>query len=125
MAFAAPALLCGGTPKTGQGCTLLPPIPVEEPCRDWHIGLPDLDSDPSLQSSQGNGVTVFILDAFPERGVMSRAAQDAGIKVFNTYIPATVRFMESPRYKMPLVIEQPNHEGSKAYMTVVEKIING
>lgn len=78
MAFAAPALLCGGTPKTGQGCTLLPPIPVEEPCRDWHIGLPNLDSDPSLQSSQGNGVTVFILDAFPERGVISRAAQDAG-----------------------------------------------
>jgi chromosome partitioning protein len=56
---------------------------------------------------------------------LNRAAQDAGIRVFNTYIPATVRFMESPRYKTPLVIEQPNHEGSKAYMTVVEEIING
>jgi len=26
----------------------------------------------------GDGVTVFILDAFPERGVISRAARDAG-----------------------------------------------
>jgi chromosome partitioning protein len=53
------------------------------------------------------------------------AAQNAGIKLFNTYIPDTVRFKESPRYKTPLVVQQPNNEGAKAYMTVVEEIING
>ncbi len=56
---------------------------------------------------------------------LSTAAQNSGIRLFNTYIPDTVRFKESPRYKMPLVIQQPNNEGSKAYMTVVEEIING
>lgn len=56
---------------------------------------------------------------------LATSAQNAGIRLFNTYIPFTVRFVESPRYKVPLVIEQPNHEGSKAYMTVVEEIIYG
>jgi chromosome partitioning protein len=56
---------------------------------------------------------------------LTAAAQHAGIKLFNAYIPETVRFKESPRYKTPLLIEQPNHEGSKAYMTVVEEIIHG
>jgi chromosome partitioning protein len=56
---------------------------------------------------------------------LTTAAQNAGIKLFNTYIPDTVRFKESPRYKAPLVVEQPDHEGAKAYMTVVEEIVNG
>src|SRR3954463_6082017 len=56
---------------------------------------------------------------------LQNSAQNAGIKLFNTHIPYTIRFLESPRYKVPLIIEQPNHEGSKAYMTVVEEIING
>ena len=56
---------------------------------------------------------------------LTAAAQNAGIKLFNAYIPETVRFKESPRYKTPLIIEQPNHEGSQAYMTVVEDIIHG
>ena len=56
---------------------------------------------------------------------LQTAAQNAGISLFNTYIPYTVRFLESPRYTAPLVVEQPNHEGSKAYMTVVDTILNG
>jgi chromosome partitioning protein len=56
---------------------------------------------------------------------LTNAAQNAGIKLFNIYIPLTVRFIESPRYKSPLVIEQPDHEGAKAYMNVVEEIMNG
>ena len=56
---------------------------------------------------------------------LTAAAQNAGIKLFNAYIPDTVRFKESPRYKTPLIIEQPHHEGSQAYMTVVEDIIHG
>jgi len=74
IAFSAPAWLCGGTPVS-QGCPLTPPTPVEDACSNWHIKLPDLDSQ--LQSMKGDGVTVFILDAFPERGVISRAARDA------------------------------------------------
>jgi chromosome partitioning protein len=56
---------------------------------------------------------------------LNTAAGNTGIKLFNAYIPDTVRFKESPRYKTPLIIQQPDHEGSKAYMTVVEEIING
>ena len=76
---AAPAWLSGGTPggPVGQGCPLTPPIPVEEgACSYWHIDLPDLSSD--LQAATGHGVTVFILDSFPERGEVARAARDAG-----------------------------------------------
>ncbi len=75
IAFSAPAWLCGGA-HVGQGCPPTPPMPVEDACSNWHIRLPDLD--PRLQSVKGDGVTVFILDAFPERGVISRAARDAG-----------------------------------------------
>jgi len=75
IALSAPAWLCGGT-HVGQGCPLTPPMPVEDACSNWHITLPDLD--PQLRSMMGSGVTVFILDAFPERGVISRAARDAG-----------------------------------------------
>src|SRR5712692_7825558 len=75
--IAAPAWLSGGTPSgTGQGCPLTPPIPVTDSCSNWHIDLCDLSSD--LQLRTGKGVTVFILDSFPERGVIARAAQDAG-----------------------------------------------
>jgi hypothetical protein len=75
IALSAPVWLCGGTP-TSQGCPLTPPIPAEDACSNWHIELPGLD--PLLQASTGDGVTVFILDAFPERGVISNAAEDAG-----------------------------------------------
>ncbi len=59
----------------GQGCPLTPPIPVTDSCFNWHIRLPRLSSD--LKSKKGDGVTVFILDSFPERGVIARAARDA------------------------------------------------
>jgi hypothetical protein len=75
IALSALDWLYGGTP-IGQGCPLTPPSPVKDSCSNWHITLPDLD--PQLQSMTGDGVTVFILDAFPERGVISRAAKDAG-----------------------------------------------
>jgi len=53
------------------------------------------------------------------------SAQNAGIKLFNTYIPHTVRILESPRFKSPIVVQLPDHESAQAYMTVVEEIING
>jgi chromosome partitioning protein len=56
---------------------------------------------------------------------LQTSAQNAGIKLFNTYIPLTVRILESPRFTVPIIVHQPEHEGAKAYMMVVEEIING
>jgi len=74
--IAMPTWLSGSTGGIGQGCPLTPPVPVEGDCSNWHYELRDLSSD--LQSTTGKGVTVFVLDAFPERGVIARAARDAG-----------------------------------------------
>ena len=75
--IATPPWLTGGTPSVGgQGCPLSPPLPVEAACTNWHLRLPHLPSD--LHAKKGDGVTVFILDAFPERGVIKRAARAAG-----------------------------------------------
>ena len=75
--IAAPTWLTGGTPGIGQGCPLTPPIPVTDSCSNWHIDLPDL-FPADLQEKTGDGVTVFILDSFPERGAIARAARVAG-----------------------------------------------
>jgi chromosome partitioning protein len=56
---------------------------------------------------------------------LQSSARNAGIRVFNTYIPLTVRITESPRFKTPIIVQLPNHEGATAYQTVVEEIING
>jgi chromosome partitioning protein len=56
---------------------------------------------------------------------LQASAHNAGIRVFNTYIPLTVRITESPRFKAPIIVQLPTHEGATAYMTVVEEIING
>lgn len=75
--IAAPTWLTGGTPSTGgQGCPLTPPMPVTDSCSNWHFKLPHLSDD--LKPKKGHGVTVFILDSFPERGVIARAARYAG-----------------------------------------------
>lgn len=76
--IAAPTWLTGGTPSGGgQGCPLTPPMPVTDSCANWHIELPDL-FPADLKSKTGEGVKVFILDAFPERGAIARAARVAG-----------------------------------------------
>ena len=56
---------------------------------------------------------------------LQTTAQNAGIRLFNTSIPLTVRILESPRYKSPIVVQLPDHESAAAYMTVVEEVING
>ncbi len=73
----SPAWLPGGTPII-QGCPLTPPIPLEgSSCSFWHYRLPQLVPQ-VLQSLQGEGVTVFILDTLPEREVIAEAARKAG-----------------------------------------------
>ena len=54
---------------------------------------------------------------------LQRASQQAGIHLFNTFIISSVRFTESPSAKQPLILADPEHEGSRAYRTVVETIL--
>ena len=56
---------------------------------------------------------------------LEKASQNSGIKLFSTYITSSVRFAESPNLKAPLILADPEHEGSKAYNQIVEEIING
>jgi len=56
---------------------------------------------------------------------LEKASQNAGIKMFSTYITSSVRFVESPNLKAPLILADPEHEGSRAYNQIVEEIING
>jgi len=56
---------------------------------------------------------------------LEKASQNAGIKMFGTYITNSVRFTESPNLKTPLILADPEHEGSRAYNQIVEEIING
>lgn len=55
---------------------------------------------------------------------LQKASHEAGIHLFNHYITNSVRFTESPSAKEPLIISDPEHEGSRAYMAVVEEIIS-
>lgn len=56
---------------------------------------------------------------------LKQASSGAGIKLFEPRIVHSVRFAESPNTKAPLIIIDPEHEGSKAYAQVVEEIVNG
>ena len=56
---------------------------------------------------------------------LQQVGKKTGIHLFNTYITSSVRFTESPNQKMPLIVADPEHEGSKAYAQIVEEILNG
>jgi chromosome partitioning protein len=55
---------------------------------------------------------------------LQQASRQAGIHLFNTFITSSVRFKESPNTKQPLIITDPEHEGSQAYRAIVETIIH-
>ena len=56
---------------------------------------------------------------------LKETSAQAGIRMFNVYVTHSVRFAESPNSKTPLILVDPEHEGSKAYAQVVEEIIDG
>ncbi len=56
---------------------------------------------------------------------LQQASQNAGIRMFKTFITNSVRFAESPNSRSPLIMVNPEHEGSKAYAQVVEEIMHG
>jgi len=77
---ASPHMYCGGTQDhVTQGCPAGPPIPIptEANCQSspglWPIELSHGD-----KIDTGKGVMVFILDSFPKRQEISRAAKNAG-----------------------------------------------
>lgn len=51
------------------------------------------------------------------------ATSASGVRLFSTAIKDSVRFAESPSAKKPMVLFDPMHEGSKAYMQVVTEIL--
>lgn len=55
---------------------------------------------------------------------LKKASENAGIEMFNTYITNSVRFAESPNVKSPLILHDPEHEGSRAYTQIVEELVN-
>jgi hypothetical protein len=74
---AMPTWLFSGVPDETHGCPVTPPFPVEKigHAGHWQTRLPDLPA--RLQDATGSGVTVFILDAFPDPEKISRAASTA------------------------------------------------
>lgn len=56
---------------------------------------------------------------------LEQKCKQAGVHLFNTYIKSSVRFIEAPNTKLPLVLHDPDHDGSRAYMQIAEEVING
>src|SRR5579883_630855 len=115
---ASPNWLCGGTPVGGcltHGCPLTPPVPVEELSPLWHITLPALSS--TMQEKTGAGVTVFVLDTFPESAQIIEAAQRAGdnnlllqtiVDQINGASPAFI--LNDPDISLPTILDTDNPE---------------
>ena len=55
---------------------------------------------------------------------LAEKSRQAGVHLFNTYIKSSVRFIESPNTDLPLVLYDPNHDGSRAYLQIAEEVIH-
>mgnify|MGYP005845224085 CR=1 FL=1 len=55
---------------------------------------------------------------------LAEKSKQAGVHLFNTYIKNSVRFIEAPNTKLPLVLYDPNHDGSRAYLQIAEEVIH-
>jgi chromosome partitioning protein len=56
---------------------------------------------------------------------LSKLADQHGIKLFNSVIRQSVRFVEAPSHATPIVQLHPELDGSKAYQQIAEEILNG
>jgi chromosome partitioning protein len=56
---------------------------------------------------------------------LSRFSETEGIKLFNSTIRQSVRFLEAPGHATPIVQLHPELDGSKAYKQVAEEILHG
>lgn len=56
---------------------------------------------------------------------LSKLAEQQGIKLFNSVIRQSVRFIEAPSHATPIVQLHPELDGSKAYQQIAEEILHG
>src|SRR5947209_8001053 len=88
--------LMTGVEEVGHGCPITPPISVQEPPSSgrWTVNLPQLPA--AFQGGTGKGVTVFVLDAFPQPQQIRAAATGAGSNNMLLQDMATGMVSESP-----------------------------
>ncbi len=55
---------------------------------------------------------------------LKNVSKASGVKMFDDYVVNSVRVIESPNTKAPIVFTAPKHPGAEAYMSIVRKIIN-
>jgi chromosome partitioning protein len=56
---------------------------------------------------------------------LAKLTEKEGIKLFNSAVRQSVRFIEAPGHSMPVVQLHPELDGAKAYQQVAEEIVNG
>ncbi len=56
---------------------------------------------------------------------LSQFSDKQGIKLFNSVIRQSVRFLEAPGHATPIVQLHPDLDGAKAYQQIAEEIANG
>jgi cellulose biosynthesis protein BcsQ len=54
---------------------------------------------------------------------LEEATRASGVRLFSTPVKDSTRFTESPSAKKPMVLFDPTHEGSKAYMKATDEIL--
>jgi len=57
------------------------------------------------------------------RQVIEEVKNFFGDKVFDTYIPRTVKLSEAPGYGEPIIKYTPNGKGAKAYRELATEVI--
>lgn len=108
---AMPNWLNGGTPIgcSTHGCPVSPPTPVTDTCANgtWKLAMPNLPE--ALQSANGEGVTVLVLDTQPTKEAVVAAAGTASGKanpllldIVNTVV------LPDPRAALPARYDTPN-----------------
>ena len=56
---------------------------------------------------------------------LAKLTEKEGIKLFNSAVRQSVRFIEAPGHSMPIVQLHPELDGAKAYQQIAEEIVNG
>jgi chromosome partitioning protein len=56
---------------------------------------------------------------------LGQFSEKQGIKLFNSVIRQSVRFLEAPGHATPIVQLHPDLDGAKAYQQIAEEIASG
>lgn len=58
-------------------------------------------------------------------GYLEKKCNEAGVKLFNTYIKDSVRLTEAPNQSKPFILINPNHDSAKAYRQIAQEVLGG